>query len=155
MEIVSSQSGEQINQARAKAVLEASLEKCVANLLRIMAGAGQSDAVFDDMLEVVEAWRALSDLGCLSIEETISTALDIEAAEQRSWAGHAQEELLRWSRDGTREYFEAIAAVRKACLRLAAADLMSQATQRTTSRSALHAAVQDFVAAQKKRRSGR
>ncbi|MFG1250269.1 hypothetical protein [Xanthobacter flavus] len=68
MEIVSSQSGEQINQARAKAVLEASLEKCVANLLRIMAGAGQSDAVFDDMLEVVEAWRALSGLGCLSIE---------------------------------------------------------------------------------------
>ncbi|MFG1270795.1 hypothetical protein V5F40_22855 [Xanthobacter sp. DSM 14520] len=155
MEIVSSQSGEQIAQARAIEVLEGRLDKCVANLLRIMAGAGHPGDVLDDMREVLEAWRALSDLGYLSIDGAISKALDIEAAEQMRWAGHAREDLVRWSRDGTRDHNDAIAAVRKACLRMAAADLLGQATQRTTSRSALHEGVRDLVAAQEKIRSAR
>lgn len=153
VKIVSDQSEKQLQQARAEQRLDATLRTCAANFLRVVAGAGRPEDLPQEMLAVLEAVQAMQDAGAgTRVGEVIAETLDVEAA-SRSWIERQPIDVREaWGRNGDLARIWASERLRKAGLRLAAADLVGQLTQRRSAESELHQGVADYLEARKTKR---
>lgn len=135
LNLVSTNSQNDIDRNRTKEVFEHNLRELAANLLRIIRGAGKPYCLLSDMADCLESVAAYYKAhGCVPDSEVISLALDPDRAfeEERPWMKQrSNEDLRRWMVDGTFERMRRERNVRRAALQITASLLLNQASHLT------------------------
>ena len=133
---------------RARTEIAAATKELAANLLRIIAGAGNSEKLVDQMTAALKPCEKLCEAS--GSATSLAGALD-EALRDLDWrqdaTGYSQptdEDRARWERDGTTETERARDAVVQAALRLVAAQLSAQPTQESQADNQLLLAIRYF-----------
>ena len=140
MKIVSKQSAEDLAKRRAVEALSWAVRRLTANLLRIVAGAGRDEDVFQQVLDCAEKIAACERLNVPSFE--ISLALHHDELEFMARARPDDRE--RWANDGTAAKAHALQAILMGSLRMVASEMLGQLTQSRVAESKIRSGIEDW-----------
>lgn len=141
-------------QSRAEEKLEGALRACAANLLRVIAGAGRPYDLPSQMAEAALAFEAMCDVGAgPRAFDVIKTTLNVSHAAHLELLKHPKAVRDAWSANGEMQREHARDRLRTAGVRLAAAGLDGDATQRSKAEQELHQGVSDYREAMQRIRS--
>lgn len=156
MKLVSTRNVLDIEATRDAKTLANSARNIAANILRIIAGAGNEFEIYRQTRELLESYDKFKPHAGVNFPFHHSTPVvdgltDLDwRKDDPAYSKPTEEDRERWSRDGTTEREMAIDSICQYSLRLVAAQLLAQPTQESKSKSDLLRAIRDFEGAQQK-----
>jgi hypothetical protein len=136
---------------RACADLNRAIKELTANMLRIIAGAGKSSELIEQIQPIVAACESLMKLtgnslaAEIQIEQTLQT-LDWRA-NNPNYSRPSDEDLARWEIDGSADLERAERAIVKEACQIVAAQIAEEPNQESKRHYQFVTAIKDYVEA--------
>lgn len=129
MKLVNENSESDIKKRAASKEFEQKLESLAINMLRVIAGAGRPARLLQEIHECALATQTYREAHSQSPSAfQVSKLLDIDKHDEDEWDSWTEEQRRRWEADGTFMIQTAAARIRRASLRIVAAQWAGQRT---------------------------